>query len=217
MADKESRKKQITARRREQILKAALEVFSNKGYAAATIPEIARQAGVAAGTIYLYYPSKRELFISVIRSFIITAPLLELIDQISEGDIPAIFKQVMQNRLDLINSGTATRILSVIGEVQRDPELKVLWAQNFIQPFLSQLEAGYRMMAVSGKFRRLEPAVAVRAVGGAILGFIMLKVMEGELSPLNQLPQEKVAEELVNFVLHGLMNEKGEDKQEDTA
>lgn len=217
MADKASRKQRTTEKRREQIQQAALEVFSSKGFAAATIPEIARQAGVAAGTIYLYYPSKRELFISVIRNFIITAPLLELIEQIAEGDISIIFKQVLQNRLDLVNSGTAARILSVIGEVQRDPELKTLWARDFIQPFLSQLETGYRMMAESEKFRRMEPAVAVRAVGGAILGFIMLKVMEGELSPLKQLPQDKIAGELMNFMLYGLMNDRSKDKQEDNV
>ena len=60
MPDRETRKKQILAKRQEQILKAAMEVFSRKGYAAATIPEIARLAGIAAGTIYLYYPSKRD-------------------------------------------------------------------------------------------------------------------------------------------------------------
>ena len=56
----------ITARRQEQILAAALEIFSQKGYTAATIPEIARKAGLAAGTIYLYFPNKRDLFIKVI-------------------------------------------------------------------------------------------------------------------------------------------------------
>jgi AcrR family transcriptional regulator len=57
MTDRKSRKKEVTARRREQILKAATEVFIRKGFGAATIPEIARTAGLAAGTIYLYFPS----------------------------------------------------------------------------------------------------------------------------------------------------------------
>jgi AcrR family transcriptional regulator len=41
-------KKEITAQRQEQILKAAMNVFGRKGYAGATVPEIAREAGVAA-------------------------------------------------------------------------------------------------------------------------------------------------------------------------
>jgi AcrR family transcriptional regulator len=209
MPDRKSRKKQITARRQEQILNAALEIFSRKGYAAATIPEIARLAGVATGTIYIYYPSKRELFVAVIKNFIITTPLLNLIDKIpKDKDIGAIFKQIMQNRLDLIDSEPVSRIPSLMGEVQRDPELRALWAEKFLQPFLARMEKVYRLMMESGKIRQMEPAVTVRAVGGLILGFLILRIMEGEASPINRLPREKVAEELMNFVSYGLTDEK---------
>jgi AcrR family transcriptional regulator len=212
MADKESRKKKTTAQRRQQILKAAMEIFSRKGYAAATIPEIAAAAGIAAGTIYLYYPSKRELFIAVIKNFIITTPLLDLIGKIPKENTAVVLKHILQDRFDLLKSDTMSRMPSLIGEVQRDPELKALWLEQFLHPFLSQIEFGYRAMAASGKFRRLEPSVAVRAVGGMILGFLLLKVMEGDTSPLERLPQEKVADDMVNFVLHGLLNDTAEIK-----
>ena len=209
MSDRESKKKQTTTLRQEQILNAALDVFSRKGYAAATIPEIAEKAGIAVGTIYNYYPNKRELFIAVIKNFIITTPFLNLIDKIpKDKDIDTTFKQIMQNRFDLIDSEPVSRMPSLMGEVQRDPELKALWNEKFLQPFMTQLDGGYRLMMASGKFRQMEPAVAVRAVGGLIIGFLILRIMEGETSPINRLPQEKVAEELVNFVLHGLTNEK---------
>jgi AcrR family transcriptional regulator len=209
MPDRESRKKQTAIRRQEQILNAALEIFFQKGYAAATIPEIARLAGIATGTIYIYYPSKRELFVAVIKNLIITPPLLDLIEKLpKEQDISATFKHIMQNRFNLIESETMSRMPSLMGEVQRDPELKALWNEKFLQPFLSQLDGMYHVMMASDKFRRLEPTVAVRAVGGLLIGFLMLRIMEGEASPISQLPQEKVAEELANFVLHGLTNER---------
>ncbi len=47
--------------RREQILSAARDVFNEKGYESATITDIVRKAGVAQGTFYLYFPSKREI------------------------------------------------------------------------------------------------------------------------------------------------------------
>ena len=49
------------AERREQILSAAREVFNEKGYETTTITDIVRRAGVAQGTFYLYFPSKREI------------------------------------------------------------------------------------------------------------------------------------------------------------
>ena len=66
------------------------------------------------------------------------------------------------------------------------------------------MEGVYHAMMASGKFRRIEPAVATRAIGGLILGLLMLKVIEGERSPLKQFPNEEVADALTDFVPHGL-------------
>lgn len=49
------------ARTRQAILKAALELFSQKGFYQATTKEIARKAGVAEGTIFNYFPTKEDL------------------------------------------------------------------------------------------------------------------------------------------------------------
>ena len=49
------------AERREQILSAARAVFNEKGYETTTISDIVSRAGVAQGTFYLYFPSKREI------------------------------------------------------------------------------------------------------------------------------------------------------------
>jgi AcrR family transcriptional regulator len=55
------------AMRREAILGAALEEFSARGFAAARLDDVARRAGVAKGTIYLYFADKEALFQELIR------------------------------------------------------------------------------------------------------------------------------------------------------
>ena len=55
--------------RKEQILAAARKVFRERGYDRTTISDIVREAGVAQGTFYLYYPSKRDAFIALSRQF----------------------------------------------------------------------------------------------------------------------------------------------------
>lgn len=55
--------------RREQILKAAVAVFGDRGYANATISDIANEAGVAHGTVYLYFHNKAEIFQSLVSRF----------------------------------------------------------------------------------------------------------------------------------------------------
>ncbi len=52
-----------------QIMRAARQVFCSKGYEAASTAEIAERAGVVEGTLYRYFPTKRDLLIKVVEEF----------------------------------------------------------------------------------------------------------------------------------------------------
>lgn len=54
----------------KEITRAALQVFSQKGYAAASVDQIAVAAGIAKGTVYEYYPSKDKLYLAAIMVFV---------------------------------------------------------------------------------------------------------------------------------------------------
>src|SRR4051812_25135898 len=58
------------AAKRDAILMAALDEFSTKGFAAARLDDVARRAGVAKGTIYLYFSDKEALFQELVRSML---------------------------------------------------------------------------------------------------------------------------------------------------
>ena len=62
-----TRKPRTEADRKEQILAAALAVFDEKGYETATISDVVRRAGVAQGTFYLYFASKRDVVLELAR------------------------------------------------------------------------------------------------------------------------------------------------------
>ncbi len=51
----------------QQIIEAAVRVFARKGYYSARVSDIAREAGIAAGTIYLYFDTKQEILITLFR------------------------------------------------------------------------------------------------------------------------------------------------------
>lgn len=61
------RRQRLKRERPGQLLDAALSVFVEKGYAAARMEEVASRAGVSKGTVFLYFPSKLELFKEVVR------------------------------------------------------------------------------------------------------------------------------------------------------
>jgi len=56
-------------KRRKQLLDAATRVFAQKGYWSASITDIIRSAGVARGTFYLYFRSKRDVFLAIADKF----------------------------------------------------------------------------------------------------------------------------------------------------
>lgn len=60
--DRAQRAEQQKAARREAILRAARAVFARKGFHGTTIADIAEEAGIALGTVYLYFPSKNAIF-----------------------------------------------------------------------------------------------------------------------------------------------------------
>src|SRR5439155_7327804 len=73
--------------RRAAILAAALEEFTARGYEGARLDDVAKRAGVAKGTIYLYFADKESLFRELVRSMV--SPVLGVLEQMREVDMPA--------------------------------------------------------------------------------------------------------------------------------
>jgi AcrR family transcriptional regulator len=75
-----------SAARREAILAAALDEFSARGFAATRLDDVAQRAGVAKGTIYLYFRDKESLFQELIRTML--TPLVGTIEAMGKADLP---------------------------------------------------------------------------------------------------------------------------------
>src|ERR1700758_83521 len=75
-----------SAARREAIIASALDEFSARGFAATRIDDVARRAGVAKGTIYLYFRDKEALFQELIRSVI--SPVIARFEASAAMDLP---------------------------------------------------------------------------------------------------------------------------------
>src|ERR1700716_2709428 len=72
--------------RRAAILAAALDEFTARGYEAARLDDVAKRAGVAKGTIYLYFADKQALFQDLVRSMV--NPILGTLEKLPQVDMP---------------------------------------------------------------------------------------------------------------------------------
>lgn len=74
------------AARREAILAAALDEFAERGFEGARLDDVARRAGIAKGTIYLYFSDKEALFQELIRAAL--SPVVSIIETAHSVDLP---------------------------------------------------------------------------------------------------------------------------------
>src|SRR5690349_7897540 len=78
---------QAAEARRAAILAAALEEFTARGFEGARLDDVAKRAGIAKGTIYLYFADKETLFQELVRSMV--HPVLGMLDKMRGVEIPA--------------------------------------------------------------------------------------------------------------------------------
>src|SRR5712675_151679 len=97
------------AERREAILAAALEEFSARGFEATRLDDVARRAGVAKGTIYLYFRDKQSLFQELVRTMLsplvgaIEAALLAILwSSLFERFAPLDVRELMRAHVELL-------------------------------------------------------------------------------------------------------------------
>src|SRR6187399_1455864 len=79
-------RKARSGERREAILAAALDEFSSRGFAAARLEDVAKRAGVAKGTIYLYFADKEALFQELVRFQI--GPVMSAFETVLASPLP---------------------------------------------------------------------------------------------------------------------------------
>jgi AcrR family transcriptional regulator len=122
--------------RPQELLDAALELFVEKGFAATRSEEVAHRAGVSKGTLYLYYPSKEELFKAVVRQSLslIIAEGLELAESF-EGSTSELLVKLMNAWWQRVGNTPAAGIHKVVlAEARNFPELAQFYTDEVIVP-----------------------------------------------------------------------------------
>lgn len=162
-------------RRRAQILAAASRVFAHQGFHRTTVRDVAREAGIADGTIYLYFASKREL-------------LLELLGQLGRVDErPADFAAMagvdVRTGLDTYLHRRFADLrewrqlfTAVFPEVLADAELREAQIAQATPAFGAAADELARRME-AGELRPRDPAITARVAAATIIGLLVLDVM----------------------------------------
>lgn len=157
--------------KQERILTAALELFAQCGYQATAVPEIAKAAGVATGTIYRYFDTKDVL--------------LNMLYQRWRGELNAsVFAAIPQGSSAREVFGIMWRRLA--GWIAAYPVQATFLEQHYHKPLLDEksqeadrvfvqgMERFVEGAVASGEIRNMPPALAVSLVWGGALGMLKM-------------------------------------------
>ena len=195
--------------KRRRIIDAAVDVFAAKGFFGARVSEIAEAAGVADGTIYLYFKSKDDILISLFEEKMhsIIERLMTMLQE-HEGDPEAKIRRYIVEHLKLVaDQPSLMQVLTI--ELRQSARFIKEYHPKAFRTYLSLLQAIVEEGQSQGVFREdLDPLVFRRALFGAIdeisLEWI-LRHIEGARSD-GRTPRDPkvVAEQFSDFMIRGM-------------
>ncbi len=197
--------------RPREICSAALEVFAEKGFAAAKLDEIARRAGVSKGTLYLYFSDKQELFRAVIRDTI--SPNIEAVRaSLEQTDLP--LEEIVRTFLprfaalaEKLPIGAVAKM--VIGESRNFPEIAKVWHDVVLSNAIGTIARIIERAQERGEVRPGDPRLhAFSLMGAMMMGVIWRETLE----PVGGAPVdlERLGWQHAETILAGLLVRDGE-------
>lgn len=195
-----------------ELLDAALEVFAEKGFAAARMEDIAAYAGAAKGTLYLYFPSKEAVFEALVRSAIV--PNLERAERVAarhEGSVAPLLHELMAMLTAVIRD---TRLVVLprllIGELHKFPALARFYKASVVDRALRLIAAVHARGVAQGEFRPQDSETVARLVVAPVL---LMAVWRTVLAPYGDEPFDpgKVLDAHAETLLRGLAAVPGEE------
>jgi len=183
-------------RTRQRLLQAAQTVFGANGYEHASIADITREAEVALGTFYVYFPDKQSIFVEVVDE--LGARLRRLIAEAVEG---------REDRMEVEREGLRT-FFQFVGE-NRDLYRIVRQAEfvdkacfrRYYDHFAQGYVTGLKQAMDAGQVRRMDPEALAYCLMGLsdFLGMRWVLWGEGEEGGV-----ERVLDTAMDFIRHGM-------------
>jgi AcrR family transcriptional regulator len=200
-------KKQVVEEFRCRAIRdAALRVVGRKGLEKATVDDIAREAGVAKGTLYLYFRSRDEIIEKTIGAAV--DDLLARLKRAADGPGPGPFAEALERILTaefayFDENRDFFRLYFASGEYSEDRRLRQSRRYRLhIDQLVALIKRGRRL----GELKNLDPERAAIAIAGAARDFILRRIHEKEPPP-----PESDARFLSGVLCSGLAARRGED------
>ncbi|MEW9053522.1 MAG: TetR/AcrR family transcriptional regulator [Neobacillus sp.] len=192
--------------KQKKILIAAIDMFSEKGYASTSTSEIAKKAGVAEGTIFRHYKTKKELLMSIV------SPMMaKLLAPFIIHDINKVLNTPFEHAEDFLRAVTENRrdflkrnlpiVKIMLQEIPFQAELREQFLDHVAKKTFVRFTKIIEHYQRQGQIIEMPSASAARLTLTTIFGFLFARYM---FLPEHQWDDEQETERTIQFILHGL-------------
>ena len=186
--------------KRERILRAAVDVFAEFGYFNAKVAQIAKAAGVADGTIYLYFDGKEDLLITIFREH--TRNYLHSLEQhlanVNRAD--ERLRIAVRHHLETLGRDRALAVVSQV-ELRHSLKFMSLFSQQEVADYLNVIRNVVEHGQEEGTFRRnVHPQLAAKSIFGVLDEMVTSWILSEKEYDL---PAQ--AEQVADLILTGLL------------
>ncbi len=160
-----------------ELLAAALDLFVERGFSATRVEDVAARAGVSKGTLFLYFPSKTELFKAVVRESIV-GRLREFAQEIAafQGPTAELLGMAMRQWWERVGNTKAGGISKLMmAEAGNFPELAQFYLEEVIDPGTGLICRIVQRGIDRGEFRQVDVPTMAHALVAPMMHLICWK------------------------------------------
>jgi TetR/AcrR family transcriptional regulator len=163
-------------------------LFVEKGFAATRVEEVALRAGVSKGTLFLYFPSKEDLFKAVVRENVV-APVAQGAAEVAQfqGSTGELLEWMMLQWWRRYGATKASGISKlVMSEASNFPDLAIFFRNEVIEPAHALVRNALQRGIDRGEFRPMNIDLTLHSVMAPLLFLVMWKHSMGPCCPSHE-------------------------------
>lgn len=192
--------------KQKRIIVAAIESFSEKGYASTSTSEIAKKAGVAEGTIFRHYKTKKDLLIAIVTpvmSKLIAPFIINDLNKVLNREFDQyedFLRAMIENRKAFLKKHFST-IKIMLQEIPFHPELREQFFEHVAKKTYERFVKVIKHYQEKGQIIEIPSASAARLSITTVFGFLFARYL---LLPEADWEDDLETERTIQFILHGL-------------
>ena len=122
------------------------------------------------------------------------------------SNVPGILPSLIHNRLNMCFDKNKELTL-IMSEIQRDPELRQIYAEKIIKPILEMNQKFFKAGVSRGLFRDIDSEIVVRTIMALFIGFTLVYKVEGEKGMLTKIDRRELTDKIADIVMKGIHEE----------